>query len=127
MLTCRDKVTKRILQGLSLFSSDSSLGSVSILATKEMLFLLEEDHQWSKSQPEGQTSSGQVTVQEGQPISCVSSVHQFSSDPCRLDLKLYDEVCGCIFTTDDQVLIQSTEKIKRSGLCFLKNAMKAVH
>lgn len=77
---------------LAFLQQDSSLGSVSVLATKEMLFLLDEDHQWSKSQPEGQTSSGQVTVQETQPISCVSSIHLFSSDPCRVDLKLYDEM-----------------------------------
>lgn len=83
--------------GLSVFL-DGSLESVSVLATKEMLFLLDEDHQWSKSQPEGQMSSGKVTVQETQPISCLSSVHLFSSNPCQVDLKLYDEVCVCIFT-----------------------------
>ncbi len=71
---------------------------MSVLATKEMLFLLDEDHQWSKSQPEGQMNSGKVTVQETQPISCVSSIHLFSSEPCQMDLKLYDEVCGYIFT-----------------------------
>lgn len=37
-------------------------------------------------------SSGKVTVQETQPISCVSSIHLFSSDPCQVDLKLYDEM-----------------------------------
>ncbi|XP_056607619.1 serine/threonine-protein kinase 11-interacting protein isoform X2 [Triplophysa dalaica] len=74
------------------FLQQDTLASVSVLATKEMLFLLDEDHQWCKSHPEGQTSSGQVTVQEAQPISCVSSVHLFSSDPCRMDLKLYDEM-----------------------------------
>jgi len=59
-----------------------------------MLFLLDEDHQWSKSQPEGQMSSGKVTVQETQPISCLSSIYLFSSNPCQVDLKLYDEVCA---------------------------------
>lgn len=77
---------------------DGSLASVSVLATKEMLFLLDEDHQWSKSQPESQMSSGKVNVQETQPISCVSSIHLFSSNPCQVDLKLYDEVCGYMFT-----------------------------
>ncbi|KAI4900844.1 hypothetical protein NFI96_018189 [Prochilodus magdalenae] len=74
------------------------LTSVTILATREMLCLLEEDHQWSKSlyepstSEEGQTSSGRVTVREMQPISCVSSIHLFSSDPCLVDIKLYDEM-----------------------------------
>uniref|UniRef100_A0A9J8CRU7 Serine/threonine-protein kinase 11-interacting protein n=1 Tax=Cyprinus carpio carpio TaxID=630221 RepID=A0A9J8CRU7_CYPCA len=77
---------------LAFLNQDGSLASVSVLATKEMLFLLDEDHQWSKSQPEGQMSSGKVTVQETQPISCVSSIHLFSSDPCQVDLKLYDEM-----------------------------------
>ncbi|CAM4622637.1 unnamed protein product [Leuciscus chuanchicus] len=77
---------------LAFIQQDGSLDSVSVLATKEMLFLLDEDHQWSKSQPEGQMSSGKVTVQETQPISCLSSVHLFSSNPCQVDLKLYDEM-----------------------------------
>lgn len=77
---------------LAFLQQDSTLGPVSVLATKEMLFLLDEDYQWRKSQPEGQTNSGKVTVQETQPISCVSSVQLFSSDPCRVDLKLYDEM-----------------------------------
>uniref|UniRef100_A0A673G719 Serine/threonine-protein kinase 11-interacting protein n=1 Tax=Sinocyclocheilus rhinocerous TaxID=307959 RepID=A0A673G719_9TELE len=77
---------------LAFLQQDGSLASVSVLATKEMLFLLDEDHQWSKSQPEGQMSSGKVKVQETQPISCVSSIHLFSSDPCQVDLKLYDEM-----------------------------------
>ncbi|XP_016129125.1 serine/threonine-protein kinase 11-interacting protein isoform X6 [Sinocyclocheilus grahami] len=77
---------------LAFLQQDGSLASVSVLATKEMLFLLDEDHQWSKSQPEGQMSSGKVNVQETQPISCVSSIHLFSSDPCQVDLKLYDEM-----------------------------------
>ncbi|XP_016382184.1 serine/threonine-protein kinase 11-interacting protein-like isoform X3 [Sinocyclocheilus rhinocerous] len=77
---------------LAFLQQDGSLVSVSVLATKEMLFLLDEDHQWSKSQPEGQMNSGKVTVQETQPISSVSSINLFSSHPCQVDLKLYDEM-----------------------------------
>uniref|UniRef100_A0A8C1IC69 Serine/threonine-protein kinase 11-interacting protein n=1 Tax=Cyprinus carpio TaxID=7962 RepID=A0A8C1IC69_CYPCA len=77
---------------LAFLQQDGSLVSVSVLATKEMLFLLDEDHQWSKSHPEGQMSHIKVTVQETQPISSVSSINLFSSDPCQVDLKLYDEV-----------------------------------
>ena len=37
-------------------------------------------------------SSGSVTILETLPISCVSSVHLWPSDQCRMDIKLYDEV-----------------------------------
>ncbi|NP_956582.2 serine/threonine-protein kinase 11-interacting protein [Danio rerio] len=57
---------------LAFLQQDESLDSVSVLATKEMLFLLDEDHQWSKSQPGDQISSGTVTIQETQPISCLA-------------------------------------------------------
>ncbi|XP_026801367.2 serine/threonine-protein kinase 11-interacting protein [Pangasianodon hypophthalmus] len=76
----------------------NSLTSVTVLATQETLFLLDEDHQWSKScsrlaaNEEAQTTSGQVTVREMQPISCVSSILLFSSDPCQVDIQLYDEL-----------------------------------
>lgn len=71
---------------------------LTLLATRETLYLLNEDHQWSKSLPNpvanenGDPCSGRVTVQETQPISCVSSVVLWSADPCRVDIQLYDEV-----------------------------------
>ncbi|KAF5889975.1 serine/threonine-protein kinase 11-interacting protein, partial [Clarias magur] len=74
-----------------------SLISVTVLATQEKLCLLEEDHQWRKSSSspsaneEAQTTSGHATVREMQPISCVSSILLFSSDPCQVDIQLYDE------------------------------------
>uniref|UniRef100_A0A8B9LWD4 Serine/threonine-protein kinase 11-interacting protein n=1 Tax=Astyanax mexicanus TaxID=7994 RepID=A0A8B9LWD4_ASTMX len=83
---------------LAFLQQGDSVSSVTVLATREMLCLLDEDHQWSKSHSdptngeEGQTSSGRVTVRETQPISCVSSIHLFSSDPCLVDIKLYDEM-----------------------------------
>lgn len=84
---------------LYLFSlPEDSVTPLTVLATRETLYLLNEDHQWSKSLPHpsanenGEPCSGHVTVQETQPISCVSSVHLWTSDPCRMDIKLYDEV-----------------------------------
>ncbi|KAK1798796.1 hypothetical protein P4O66_007080 [Electrophorus voltai] len=83
---------------LAFLQRDDSLTSVTVLATREMLCLLDEDHQWSKRQSElpaneeGQTNSTRVTVREVQPISCVSSIHLSSSDPCQVDIKLYDEM-----------------------------------
>uniref|UniRef100_A0A4W5LIL1 Serine/threonine-protein kinase 11-interacting protein n=1 Tax=Hucho hucho TaxID=62062 RepID=A0A4W5LIL1_9TELE len=83
---------------LSFLHQEDSVTPLTVLATRETLYLLNEDHQWSKSLPHpsanenGEPCSGRVTVQETQPISCVSSVHLWSSDPCRMDIKLYDEI-----------------------------------
>ncbi|XP_035490425.2 serine/threonine-protein kinase 11-interacting protein isoform X1 [Scophthalmus maximus] len=70
---------------------------LTVLATRETLYLLREDHQWTKSSSvqtaveDNEPSSGNVTVLETLPISCVSSVHLWPSDERRMDLKLYDE------------------------------------
>ncbi|XP_029927508.1 serine/threonine-protein kinase 11-interacting protein isoform X2 [Myripristis murdjan] len=70
---------------------------LTVLATRETLYLLNEDHQWRKSSPNltanenADPCSGTVTILETQPISCVSSVHLWPSDPCRMNMKLYDE------------------------------------
>ncbi|CAN9498117.1 unnamed protein product [Ophioblennius macclurei] len=60
---------------------------LTVLATRETLYLLEENHQWSKSSP----SMSQNTVVDTLPISCVSSVLLWPSDKRRMDVKLYDE------------------------------------
>lgn len=57
--------------------------------------MLQEDHQWRKGPgdpAEGEASSGGFTVLESLPISCVSSLHLWPTDECRLDIELYDEV-----------------------------------
>ncbi|XP_036426448.1 serine/threonine-protein kinase 11-interacting protein isoform X3 [Colossoma macropomum] len=83
---------------LAFLQLGDGLTSVTVLATREMLCLLDEDHQWSKSNSEptgskeGHMCSGRVTVREMQPISCVSSIRLFSSDPCLMEIKLYDEM-----------------------------------
>nr|XP_046174202.1 serine/threonine-protein kinase 11-interacting protein-like isoform X2 [Oncorhynchus gorbuscha] len=83
---------------LSFLHQEDCVTPLTVLATRETLYLLNEDHQWSKSLPHPSANenrepcSGRVTVQETQPISCVSSVHLWSSDPCRMDIKLYDEI-----------------------------------
>lgn len=76
--------------------------SLTVLATRETLYLLHEDHQWRKSSPGhpdqsgsgGNSGSGSVDVLETLPISCVSSVQLWPTDPRRMDVKLYDEVGG---------------------------------
>ncbi|XP_012714356.2 serine/threonine-protein kinase 11-interacting protein isoform X1 [Fundulus heteroclitus] len=66
-----------------------------VLATRETLYLLEEDHQWRKTSPasteNSEPRSGAVTVLESLPISCVSSVLLWPSDQLRMDINLYDE------------------------------------
>ncbi|KAI3366106.1 hypothetical protein L3Q82_009934, partial [Scortum barcoo] len=70
---------------------------LTVLATRETLYLLKEDYQWRKSanglavNENNEPSSGSVSVLETLPISCVSSVHLWPSDQCRIDIKLYDE------------------------------------
>ncbi|KAM9836279.1 serine/threonine-protein kinase 11-interacting protein isoform 2-T2 [Aulostomus maculatus] len=70
---------------------------LTVLATRETLYLLREDHQWRKSlndvtlSDSKEPSSGSFTVLETLPISCVSSVLLWTSDHCRMDLKLFDE------------------------------------
>eukprot|EP00064_Thunnus_orientalis_P008383 superscaffoldBa00000993_g8406 len=70
---------------------------LTVLATRETLYLLKEDHQWRKSSNQltvsdnKEPSSGGFTVLETLPISCVSSIHLWPSDECRMDIKLYDE------------------------------------
>ncbi|XP_045915214.1 serine/threonine-protein kinase 11-interacting protein isoform X2 [Micropterus dolomieu] len=70
---------------------------LTVLTTRETLYLLKEDHQWRKSSSaltaneNKELSSGSVTILEMLPISCVSSVHLWPSDQCRMDINLYDE------------------------------------
>ncbi|XP_063067604.1 serine/threonine-protein kinase 11-interacting protein [Engraulis encrasicolus] len=92
-----DDSQPQFIYTLAFINQDDSVVPVTVLATRETLYMLDEDHQWSKSQQQptnenAETDSGRVTVRETQPISCVSSVQLFSSNACRLDVKLYDEV-----------------------------------
>ncbi|XP_039997864.1 serine/threonine-protein kinase 11-interacting protein isoform X2 [Xiphias gladius] len=70
---------------------------LTVLATRETLYLLKEDHQWTKSSnsltgnENKEPCSGNVAVLETLPISCVSSLQLWPSDQCRIDIKLYDE------------------------------------
>ncbi|XP_034720239.1 serine/threonine-protein kinase 11-interacting protein isoform X2 [Etheostoma cragini] len=70
---------------------------LTVLATRETLYLLKEDHQWRRSSnsltgtENYEPSSGSVAILETLPISCVSSIHLWPSDQCRMDIKLYDE------------------------------------
>ncbi|XP_061686534.1 serine/threonine-protein kinase 11-interacting protein isoform X3 [Syngnathoides biaculeatus] len=83
---------------LAFFLQDNMWTPMTVLATRETLYLLREDHQWGKStnhlttvNSTAEPSSGTFTVLETLPISCVSSVHLWSNEQCQMDVKLYDE------------------------------------
>ncbi|XP_061534006.1 serine/threonine-protein kinase 11-interacting protein isoform X2 [Phycodurus eques] len=83
---------------LAFLLQDNTWAPMTVLATRETLYLLSEDHQWGKSTNHLTTvnstperSSGSFTVLETLPISCVSSVHLWSNEQCQMDVKLYDE------------------------------------
>ncbi|XP_028663403.1 serine/threonine-protein kinase 11-interacting protein isoform X1 [Erpetoichthys calabaricus] len=82
---------------LAYLCQDGMANPITVLATQDCLHLLHEDHQWT-SNPPPQTvntseysASEKVKIQDTQQISCVSSVHLFQSNPCRVDINLYDE------------------------------------
>ncbi|KAL1022123.1 hypothetical protein UPYG_G00022430 [Umbra pygmaea] len=104
-LVCKDMQTDEQDDGqlqffylLAFLHEDDSMTPLTVLATRETLYLLNEDHQWSKSLPDPSANentepfSGHFTVQESQPISCVSALRLWSSDRCRMDMELYDEI-----------------------------------
>ncbi|CAL8290024.1 unnamed protein product [Lota lota] len=82
---------------LAFLFQDNNWTPLTVLVTKETMYLLNEDHQWCKSpatlaaNDSREPSSGAATVLESQPISCVSSAQLWPSDACRMDIQLYDE------------------------------------
>lgn len=97
-------IQENILIRCSYFLSEDIWKPLTILATRETLYLLEEDHQWRKSSSSAavnankEASSGGVTVLDTLPLSCVSSVHLWPSDECRMDIQLYDEASAATFS-----------------------------
>ncbi|KAJ3584332.1 hypothetical protein NHX12_014828 [Muraenolepis orangiensis] len=86
---------------LAFLLQDNSWTPLTVLVTKETLYLLVEDHQWCKGPsgngPDGGDnggegpSTGAATILESRPISCVSSAGLWPLDACRIDIQLYDE------------------------------------
>ncbi|KPP60010.1 serine/threonine-protein kinase 11-interacting protein-like [Scleropages formosus] len=99
---------------LAFIKQDDGLSPVTVLATEECLYLLNEDHQWCKN-PAGASGTtmspgDKVTVRENQPISCVSSVRRFSSNPHRVDITLYDEANRTAVGTGELMVLKE-EKV----------------
>ncbi|KAM9828882.1 serine/threonine-protein kinase 11-interacting protein isoform 1-T1 [Syngnathus typhle] len=83
---------------LAFLLQDNTWAPTTVLATRETLYLLSEDHQWAKSTKQSaavdgtqEPSSGSFSLLETLPISCVSSVHLWPDEQRRMDIKLYDE------------------------------------
>lgn len=108
------------------FFPGDSWSSVTVLATQEILFLLDEDYQWSKrcsrlaANEEAQTTSRQVTVREMQPISYVSSILLFSSDPYKVNILLYDEVCVFPnYTAQNRILLGQFYRLRKLAYSYV--------
>ncbi|XP_057286358.1 serine/threonine-protein kinase 11-interacting protein isoform X1 [Pezoporus wallicus] len=89
--TCFFYLLAYLIQGASAFP-------VTLLSTRSMLFLLEENHQW-QVQPcldgdhRAETSPrSNIQLKEKQPISSISNVITYRLCPCDIKLMLYDEV-----------------------------------
>ncbi|XP_077424899.1 serine/threonine-protein kinase 11-interacting protein isoform X2 [Vanacampus margaritifer] len=83
---------------LAFLLQENTWAPLTVLATRETLYLLSEDHQWGKSTKQPTTvngppepSSGSFSVVETLPISCVSSLHLWPNGQRQMDVKLYDE------------------------------------
>ncbi|XP_064370899.1 serine/threonine-protein kinase 11-interacting protein isoform X2 [Dromaius novaehollandiae] len=89
--TCFFYLLAYLIQGASAFP-------VTLLSTRSMLFLLEENHQWQVQPPldvDGEAEpppKSNIQLKEKQPISSVSNVITYRLYPCDIKLMLYDEV-----------------------------------
>nr|XP_038038044.1 serine/threonine-protein kinase 11-interacting protein isoform X1 [Anas platyrhynchos] len=89
--TCFFYLLAYLIQGASAFP-------VTLLSTRSMLFLLEENHQWQVQPPldadreAEMPSRSNIHLKEKQPISSISNVITYRLCPCDIKLMLYDEV-----------------------------------
>ncbi|XP_026708894.1 serine/threonine-protein kinase 11-interacting protein [Athene cunicularia] len=130
--TCFFYLLAYLIQGASAFP-------VTLLSTRSMLFLLEENHQW-QVQPsldadhEAETPPrSNIQLKEKQPISSISNVITYRLCPCDIKLMLYDEVLKVestwhIRTECPQLLVELVEWIRGPWEeMFSIELRKAVH
>ncbi|XP_056205461.1 serine/threonine-protein kinase 11-interacting protein isoform X3 [Falco biarmicus] len=97
---------------------------VTLLSTRSMLFLLEENHQWQVQPPldedhEAETPPrSNIQLKEKQPISSISNVITYRLCPCDIKLMLYDEVLKLestwhIRTECPELVVELVEWIRR--------------
>ncbi|XP_072731604.1 serine/threonine-protein kinase 11-interacting protein isoform X1 [Ciconia boyciana] len=115
--TCFFYLLAYLIQGASAFP-------VTLLSTRSMLFLLEENHQWqvqpsSDEDHEAETPPrSNIQLKEKQPISSISNVITYRLCPCDIKLMLYDEVLKVestwhIRTECPELLVELVEWIRR--------------
>ncbi|XP_071418146.1 serine/threonine-protein kinase 11-interacting protein isoform X2 [Pithys albifrons albifrons] len=89
--TCFFYLLAYLIQGTSAFP-------VTLLGTRTMLFLLEENHQWQVQPSLDEDHEAEmpprsnIQLKEKQPITSISNVITYRLYPCDIKLMLYDEV-----------------------------------
>ncbi|RLW04778.1 hypothetical protein DV515_00005521 [Chloebia gouldiae] len=89
--TCFFYLLAYLIQGASAFP-------VTLLSTRSMLFLLEENHQWQVQPSLDEDHEAEmpprsnIPLKEKQPITSISSIITYRLCPCDIKLMLYDEV-----------------------------------
>ncbi|XP_053838447.1 serine/threonine-protein kinase 11-interacting protein isoform X2 [Vidua macroura] len=89
--TCFFYLLAYLIQGASAFP-------VTLLSTRSMLFLLEENHQWQVQPSLDEDHEGEmpprsnIQLKEKQPITSISNIITYRLCPCDIKLMLYDEV-----------------------------------
>ncbi|XP_031970671.1 serine/threonine-protein kinase 11-interacting protein isoform X1 [Corvus moneduloides] len=89
--TCFFYLLAYLIQGASVFP-------VTLLSTRSMLFLLEENHQWQVQPSLDEDHEAEmpprsnIQLKEKQPITSISNVITYRLCPCDIKLMLYDEV-----------------------------------
>ncbi|XP_019712153.1 serine/threonine-protein kinase 11-interacting protein isoform X2 [Hippocampus comes] len=83
---------------LAFLLQENTWAPMTVLATRETLYLLSEDHQWRKNTNHlttvngtAEPSSGSFSLLETLPISFVSSIDLWPNEQRQMDVKLYDE------------------------------------
>ncbi|CAN8218719.1 unnamed protein product [Coccothraustes coccothraustes] len=89
--TCFFYLLAYLIQGASAFP-------VTLLSTRSMLFLLEENHQWQVQPSLDEDHEAEMPprsnmqLKEKQPITSISNIITYRLCPCDIKLMLYDEV-----------------------------------
>ncbi|XP_074404720.1 serine/threonine-protein kinase 11-interacting protein [Zonotrichia albicollis] len=130
--TCFFYLLAYLIQGASAFP-------VTLLSTRSMLFLLEENHQWQvqpsldEDHEAEMPSRSNIQLKEKQPITSISNIITYRLCPCDIKLMLYDEVLKLestwhIRTESPELLVELVEWIRGPWEeMFSIELRKAVH
>ncbi|XP_063018038.1 serine/threonine-protein kinase 11-interacting protein [Melospiza melodia melodia] len=130
--TCFFYLLAYLIQGASAFP-------VTLLSTRSMLFLLEENHQWQVQPSLDEDHEAEMPprsnmqLKEKQPITSISNIITYRLCPCDIKLMLYDEVLKLestwhIRTECPELLVELVEWIRGPWEeMFSIELRKAVH